>query len=370
MSKFRLEFKLKQHTPIIHFQSDQNGATLRATELKPKLDRFITEELININNELYQEYKEIIEDENIFPKDKGCNQYQLSVLALGKNVFSTPKAYVNKRKEEDKTAYQAPYFSDLKSIICEEEISVTIKSFHTKLLKLLYKCKDYIFIYENFGTRQSKGFGSFMRNDINSNEIKNILQEYKNPIFTLGGYSNYQDAFEKIDIFYKELKMGINKPYKKSLLFQYMCDRNNLGWEKKFLKNKFPQIIHGTHSPLVCSEPDDKEFKYIRIVLGLAEINEYRPLAGKKQIKIESLERDEKDSRKSKYQRFKSPLTFKIFNGSIYVLFNTSYEDILNKKFNFSLNGKKETLSTPTDFDIYDFLQFVETKVNNFKEIK
>lgn len=27
--------KLKQHTPIIHFQWDQKGATLRATELKP-----------------------------------------------------------------------------------------------------------------------------------------------------------------------------------------------------------------------------------------------------------------------------------------------------------------------------------------------
>ena len=43
MSKFKLEFTLKQHTPIIHFQSDQSGATLRATELKPKLDRFLIE---------------------------------------------------------------------------------------------------------------------------------------------------------------------------------------------------------------------------------------------------------------------------------------------------------------------------------------
>lgn len=33
--------KLKQHTPIIHFQWEQKGATLRATELKPKLDLFL-----------------------------------------------------------------------------------------------------------------------------------------------------------------------------------------------------------------------------------------------------------------------------------------------------------------------------------------
>ena len=41
MSRFKVEFTLKQHTPIIHFQSNQTGATLRATELKPKFDRFL-----------------------------------------------------------------------------------------------------------------------------------------------------------------------------------------------------------------------------------------------------------------------------------------------------------------------------------------
>ena len=42
---YKIEFTLKQHTPIIHFQHDQDGATLRATEVKPKLDRFIIEKL-------------------------------------------------------------------------------------------------------------------------------------------------------------------------------------------------------------------------------------------------------------------------------------------------------------------------------------
>ena len=38
---YKLEIKLKQHTPLIHFQYDQEGATLRASEVKPKLDKFI-----------------------------------------------------------------------------------------------------------------------------------------------------------------------------------------------------------------------------------------------------------------------------------------------------------------------------------------
>ena len=44
---YKTTITLKQHTPIIHFQHDQEGATLRATELKPKLDRFLIKKLGN-----------------------------------------------------------------------------------------------------------------------------------------------------------------------------------------------------------------------------------------------------------------------------------------------------------------------------------
>ena len=40
----RLIFELIQHTPIIHFQAKDMGATLRASEVKPKLDKFILKE--------------------------------------------------------------------------------------------------------------------------------------------------------------------------------------------------------------------------------------------------------------------------------------------------------------------------------------
>ena len=40
-----LKVTLKQHTPLIHFQHDQEGATLRASEVKPKLDKFILTKL-------------------------------------------------------------------------------------------------------------------------------------------------------------------------------------------------------------------------------------------------------------------------------------------------------------------------------------
>ena len=42
----KLEFKLNPQSPLIHFQPDEAGATVRATELKPKLDKFLIEKFI------------------------------------------------------------------------------------------------------------------------------------------------------------------------------------------------------------------------------------------------------------------------------------------------------------------------------------
>ena len=38
-----IRVKLKQWTPLLHFQADQSGACLRATEVKPKQDRFVAQ---------------------------------------------------------------------------------------------------------------------------------------------------------------------------------------------------------------------------------------------------------------------------------------------------------------------------------------
>ena len=352
MSKFKVEFTLKQHTPIIHFQSEQIGATLRATELKPKFDRFLIEYIFKNNKSQYEKY--------LIDKDKNALNYKIKILN-GANTTSTPKAYVNTKKETDNTVYQAPYFADAhKSIMSNTSIKIEFFCFDHELLKIIDKYKDHFFVYENFGTRQSKGFGSFLRNDITQKEIDDILSNHPNQVFTLGSYKDYKNAFFKIDTFYKKLKMGINKPYFKSLLFRYMCDTYNVGWEKKFIKKNFPQVIHGDHQPIICK--DDRDHKYIRAVLGLAEHNEFRPKPpSKEQVKIKSSDGIE---------RFKSPITFKVFNQNIYLLFNDTYKRILNKEFIFSLNKKEKTINTPEEFDMYHFLKYVEKETSLISEVK
>lgn len=38
--------RLEQQTPIVHFQHDQKGAMLRATEVKPKFDKLIIDKVL------------------------------------------------------------------------------------------------------------------------------------------------------------------------------------------------------------------------------------------------------------------------------------------------------------------------------------
>lgn len=346
MRKFKVDFTLKQHTPIIHFQSEQRGATLRATELKPKFDRFLLENVFD--GEIPKGF--------LMQNEEHALDYKVRIYNEA-NVISTPKSYVNPKKERDKTAYQAPYFADeSKSVFATGEITIEFFTFNNELRKIIDQYKDQFFIYENFGTRQNKGFGSFLRSNISNAEIIKILQNHKNQVFTLGKYTDYKDAFKKIDTFYKKIKAGINKPYFKSLLFRYMCDTYNIGWEKKFIKKHFPEVIHGEHEPIICT--DDKEYRYIRAVLGLAEHNEFRPESGKKQIKIKSSD--------GSIERFKSPITFKVFNNQIYLFFNDSYKQILDKEFKF--NGRM--IKTPKEFDLYQFLKYVEKQENLIHEVK
>jgi hypothetical protein len=53
-SPFKLTFHLKQHSHLLHFQYQQAGACLRATELKPKLDRFLIEHYFKNDKSRYE----------------------------------------------------------------------------------------------------------------------------------------------------------------------------------------------------------------------------------------------------------------------------------------------------------------------------
>ena len=48
----KLEIDLKCHAPIIHFQPEEEGATLRASEVKPKFDRYLMKKVPSLKKRL------------------------------------------------------------------------------------------------------------------------------------------------------------------------------------------------------------------------------------------------------------------------------------------------------------------------------
>ncbi len=340
-SRHRIAFTLKQHTPLIHFQHDQPGATLRATELKPKLDRFLRG---------YQKLD--------YPNDRAL-PYKVHIKYNGRNRYDYPKTYV-KRGDE---GYKAPYFAGGVSIEHTENPTIVFHSFDSNVLEAIESEFPRFLSFENFGTRQSKGFGGFHIDSLTQRDFEDLLLTHSYPVYKLSKRAkDGKNALDLIDEFYKGIKSGINYPqkkyYKKSRLFEYMCDRHT-GWEKRWLKEQFSQIVHGEHEPIECRTPPEK-YLYIRALLGLAELYEYRPKRGNKKIKIASTEKiREGGGMKAKYQRMRSPLTFKVFDGNVYILQERLYESILDKSFDFTLDERTESIKTPERFDLNDFLQYL-----------
>ena len=341
MSKFKTTFTLKQHTPIIHFQSGQHGATLRATELKPKFDKFLKKYAFDGK----------IPDEFLIPQQENALDYKVKISTIGEIEKNLPNNFLyfanNAIKDNNEKTY----------MLKAQSIKVEFFSFKTKLLEIIKEYFEEFMLVTNFGARATKGYGSFCKS---TKETQKILKKYYPIIFKIQN-PNIQRWEEKVDTIHKLLKAGINfRSYHKSLLFQYMCTKN-LRWEKRKIKEEFPQVATGK-PPIDCDVK--KEYRYIRAMLGLAGINEFA--VGRERHLITISHKGEK------IERFASPITYKIIDNNIYLLCDRSYEKIMDETFVFSFRGKSFEIKTPSkeEFDLYEFLHFVQEKENIISEIK
>ncbi|NTU41973.1 MAG: hypothetical protein HGA78_02765, partial [Nitrospirales bacterium] len=212
-----LRVRLKQHTPIIHFQHDQEGATLRATELKPKLDKYIKAKY------------------NIDDKEK--LRYQLKI----RKISHGPGCVVPERFIRDSMFFGnmgIPPEKHKKEIFSENIELVFNTYFNNSLKNQIEETIPICLALENFGTRNNKGNGCFFIDAKSRSDFENILRE------ALPGRVYYfdctQNVFFSIKYFYSLLKSGINiSTYYKSLIFIYFKEKGDITWDKKIIKNKF-----------------------------------------------------------------------------------------------------------------------------------
>jgi len=406
---YKLEFTLKQHTPIIHFQYDQEGATLRATEVKPKLDRFIFQKIFPdlkpgiTESLLLDKIKENIEIYKclIGDKSKPALNYSLFLNASEKNLeVSRPieSKYINHNRFP--LVEKFPCFfglmgeanSSSKEFVFHNLIKLSIQ---TSLEKLREIINDHIveFFSKNcFGNRQSKGFGSFTINGSN-NQISNHykywfdidLNTIPNERYTYDAKRSLQFrkqfyVFDRINLLYSTLRSGLNqmggleKIYFKSLLFSYFMEKQ-VQWDKKTIKEKFyfnslkkQRDHHDNPDILSFSVPDDKKL-LVRDLLGLASDSQWKDYPSRgftNTIKKEYISK-EKDFM---IDRFKSPLFFKPIeiNQNLFTVYlGVDYSQVANffdKEFKISIDksDKSFKIKTPKSFDYDEFLRFAFNK--------
>jgi len=358
---FTLPIPLKQHTPILHFQYEQDGAGLRATELKPKLDRLL-------HRVMQVPKKWLVGHGN---NDITALDYKLKIKGDVTDDYLVASSIPKFVREEFQSQGQnfisgAPYFADNEPIKNKklddarrgrmmENVELEFFSFHIELIPVIKEWLPVLLAYENFGLRQSKAFGGFCPAHFDVDDFENNLK--KHPDFKGGLYyrvrGGFKSAFKKIDEEYKILKSGLAK--EPSQMEEYFAEEYNIEWEKRTIKR---ELVKGRGEPRRTDYSNDDKVKYIRALLGVAELYEF-PRDNKEKITIKS------DS----IDRFRSPITFKVFNETIYLIWRKIPDEIYDAEFTFTnRRGKNIRIKTPPksiNFKLEDFLlNHVDSKWN------
>ncbi len=354
---FQKVYSLTPHSPLIHFQWDIDGATLRATEVKPKLDRYIfkhrkdiPEEWIrnDVNGKVSLDYKmRIVATENNDTIQLGRNTpYDIYYGNMGDNA-QVKKGVMNKAK-------------------------LTISCFHEKLLDYIDKIIGDFFIVTNFGTMQSKGFGSFTVDEKDDNNNHDYICDLLKNEYTDKGkcymfQSEHGKTFKQIKAVYSLMKSGINfsRSYHRSMLFEYAHNMKvkgkivNMGNEKAWMKQK--KISPALNRSGRYKPQKDTYSRYVRALLGIGETIEYQDNGPKVKVTIKETS--------GTVERLDSPILFKVIGDTVYFVGRKPNEEIYGKTFLFSSKMGRGRLKVPDKSELPpNFMN--EFMTYSFKELK
>lgn len=378
MSKLKWTFDLKQHTPMIHFQPYDEGVCLRATEVKPKFDRFLLE---------HKSFSDIQKSRWFYTTEDGrlATKMKLRFRAEEKAV----RSYTFEKKESEKTGQirnlerQLPrgsttrinrlYFGNQgcedkedykETVFFKGGIKGTVLCFDGEFLEIIKRYIPEFFLLNNFGTRQNKGFGSFsVVREENKGFIHKVISKYEHNAFFLDynmdvGRREVIPAKKRLDdigILYGLMKGGINntekkdKQYYKSAIFRYYLERGIIN-EKKVIKQELFDEKH---------IEDIENARYVRAVLGLTDGFAYKDAIRKGTVSVSN----------DDIKRYQSPVYFKVLDRYTFLFLRPMPEALRNAEFEFSLEGKKPINLPVPDFDIEDFMAWFARDFNNKGQI-
>ena len=356
-----ITIKLKQHTPILHFQHElaTDGATLRATELKPKLDKYLL-----ANYEILPEWK-------IGKTD--ALDYKLKISVKGKNkklkTYGNPPMFFC----EDKLPVKGDNEKE------KADVTIEILCFIDGLQQCISKIKNWnrFFFICNIGTRQSKGYGSFTQLEPQTHlpSVGDIIKAENNISYRVDSFFSpnvlsWNEVMQRISDVYKCFRSGINENglYFKSLMFAY-AKKEGKWWDKRTIKEILAPRKLEEHrrrhqnrtdpDPLAEKPAVEKgrdPYPMFRDNLGLSTVEIWRDY----DFKI--IKRDGGD-----IKRFKSPLLFKpvLVGGCwrVYILHREIPQKYKNNTFSVNKSIKFMTFG---NFSMKNYLNYILADIENY----
>lgn len=383
----KLVIDLEAQSPLIHFQTDSahsRTTTLRASEVKPKLDRFLLKKLQVLNN--YKDIQEIKSNHELFFTDPEHNALNYTMKIENKNRNPT---IIDLNPRNNKSESYDLYYGNMgkngeeikKGVISDPR--VTIFCFIPELRKIIQDNIIEFFLISNFGTMQNKGFGSFLPLDCGYNnglieeqinyiadcllnDAINSIEEKRDRIKTcycmkfpeienksINGKKQYfPEFFREIKTFYSIMKSGQNyHGYARSYIYEYMHEKN-IDNEKAWMKQKHISPVVG-RKPTASGRIQNNNPKYVRAMLGTGMTLSYIKKQGNSRDKVSIT-----ISSNSDIKRVSSPIYFKIIKNIVFIIAKDIPKEVYNQSFTFTNNlwNKRGCLNTPKEFDIDDFL--------------
>lgn len=390
MNDWQKEYKLVQHTPLIHFQHSEPHACLRATEVKPKLDRFLIEQLEKddrfgdgrwkkwfVGDGSQQSFDYMM---RITPNSEQVDRTQSIERAIARVEHRPPNASFHEIHKN--------YFGNMasgnniqdtirktfkESLFYKDGLTLTIRCFIPELLTLIDEHIRGFFMMHNFGTRQRKGFGSFTV-DISTkpNEPKgfDLVGKYcPNAYYCkLGNDVNADALLDAVWVISAFLRSGFNRGegnYVRGFVFRYFQrEKNPLANDKAFVKQ---QVLHNVYNEATRGEHlhpygNNVRYRYVRGLLGTNENSRFcRDPRGETRedrtvhnIYIHSAEGVE---------RFPSPLLFKPIGKFVFILPQKMPDEIFGSEFYILEKNQEEEYDSKATSD--QKLNYLQTECKN-----
>lgn len=378
MYDWQKEYKLVQHTPLIHFQHSEPHACLRATEVKPKLDRFLIEQLEKddrfgdgrwkkwfVGDGSQQSFDYMM---RITPNSEQVERTHSIERAIARAEHRPPNASLHEIHKN--------YFGNMtsgnniqdtiretfkESLFYKDGLTLTIRCFIPELLTFIDEHIRGFFMMHNFGTRQRKGFGSFtvdISTEPNAPKGFDLVGKYcPNAYYCKLNDNVSADALlDAVWVISAFLRSGFNRGegnYVRGFVFRYFQrEKNPLANDKAFVKqnvlrNVYNEATRGEH---LHPYGNNVRYRYVRGLLGTNENSRFcRDPRGETRedrtvhnIYIHSAEGVE---------RFPSPLLFKPIGKFVFILPQKMPDEIFGSEFYILEKNQEEKYDSKATSD-------------------